>query len=229
MLNARVIKQRRNLLVDVALRAPAGSAIAVFGPSGAGKSTVLSCIAGFEEPDDGHVSLSDVQLFPPSLPLYARPIGYMTQDADLFPHLTVAENVEFGITHPDDRLWTAELRDRLQLGTLWKAGASQISGGQARRVALARMLAKRPALVLLDEPFTGLDRHIVRELIENLRKWQARLGFAMIVVDHDVLVLERLCPQALVLEAGGVVQFGAWDDLRKAPATPLLECLLEPL
>lgn len=223
------MKRRRDFVVDVAISMVAGSAIGLFGPSGAGKSSVLSCIAGLEEPDDGFVRIGEAQLFPPSTALYVRPIGYMTQDANVFPHLTVAENVGFGVNGPRDREWIAELRDRLELRSLWTVAASRVSGGQARRVALARMLARRPALVLLDEPFAGLDRTTVRALLEDLLAWQVRLGFSMIVVDHQVQVLERLCSQAIVLEAGRLVQSGTWGELRRTPATPLLAQLLEPL
>jgi molybdate transport system ATP-binding protein len=235
MLKAHIIKKRRDLQVDVALELEAGSAVGLFGASGAGKSTVLACIAGIEEPDDGFVQLNGLQLFPPSLPLHRRPLGYMTQEPGLFPHLSVSENIHFGIssslaaTAPQQQ-WIDTLRDRLQLGPLWHAPAALISGGQARRVALARMLARKPPLILLDEPFAGLDRQLVRELIDDLIFWSQQIGFSMIAVDHQAEVLKRLCPQqAIVLEQGRVVQRGSWSELCNAPATPLLGSLLAPL
>jgi molybdate transport system ATP-binding protein len=235
MLKAHIIKKRREIQVDVALELEAGSAVGLFGASGAGKSTVLACIAGIEEPDDGFVQLNGLQLFPPSLPLHRRLLGYMTQEPGLFPHLSVAENIHFGIsksvaaTAPQQE-WIATLRDRLQLGPLWHAPAALISGGQARRVALARMLARKPPLVLLDEPFAGLDRQLVRELIDDLIFWSQQIGFSMIAVDHQAEVLKRLCPQqAIVLEQGRVVQRGSWNELCNAPATLLLRSLLAPL
>jgi ABC-type sulfate/molybdate transport systems ATPase subunit len=124
----------------------------------------------------------------------------------------------------------ATLRDRLQLGPLWHASAARISGGQARRVALGRMLARKPRLVLLDEPFAGLDRQLVRELIDDLLLWRKSIGFSMIAVDHQAEVLRRLCPdRAIVMEQGRAVQQGSWDELYAAPATPLLQSLLNPL
>ena len=235
MLKAHIIKKRRDLQVDVTLELEAGSAVGLFGASGAGKSTVLACIAGIEEPDDGFVQLNGLQLFPPSLPLHRRPLGYMTQEPGLFPHLSVSENIHFGIssslaaTAPQQQ-WIETLRDRLQLGPLWHAPAALISGGQARRVALARMLARKPPLVLLDEPFAGLDRQLVRELIDDLIFWSRQIGFSIIAVDHQAEVLKRLCPQqAIVLEQGRVVQRGSWTELCNAPATPLLGSLLAPL
>jgi molybdate transport system ATP-binding protein len=235
MLKVHIIKKRRDLQVDVALELEAGSAVGLFGASGAGKSTVLACVAGIEEPDDGFVQLNGLQLFSPSLPLHRRPLGYMTQEPGLFPHLSVSENIHFGIssslaaTAPQQQ-WIDTLRDRLQLGPLWHAPAALISGGQARRVALARMLARKPPLILLDEPFAGLDRQLVRELIDDLIFWSQQIGFSMIAVDHQAEVLKRLCPQqAIVLEQGRVVQRGSWSELCNAPATPLLGSLLAPL
>jgi ABC-type sulfate/molybdate transport systems ATPase subunit len=235
MLKAHIIKKRRDLQVNVMLELKAGSSVGLFGASGAGKSTVLACIAGIEAPDDGFVRLNGLQLFPPSLPLHRRPLGYLTQEPGLFPHLSVSENISFGISHelaasPEHRQWINTLRDRLQLSALWNAPASLISGGQARRVALARMLARKPPLVLLDEPFAGLDRQLVRELIDDLVFWSRQIGFSMIAVDHQAQVLQRLCPQqAIVIEQGKIVQSGSWCELHNAPATPLLQSLLAPL
>jgi ABC-type sulfate/molybdate transport systems ATPase subunit len=167
--------------------------------------------------------------------LHRRPLGYLTQEPGLFPHLSVSENISFGISRETaatsgQQQWIATLRDRLQLSALWNAPASLISGGQARRVALARMLARKPPLVLLDEPFAGLDRQLVRELIDDLIFWGRQIGFSTIAVDHQAEVLQRLCPQqAIVIEQGKIVQRGSWCDLHNAPATPLLQSLLAPL
>ncbi len=234
MLKARITKQRRELSVDVALELARPESLGLFGASGVGKSTVLACIAGIEQPDGGSVVLGEQRLFPPALPLHLRRLGYLTQEPGLFPHLSVAENVAFGIpsrSNGDSQAtWIATLRDRLQLGPLWHAPASRISGGQARRVSLARMLARRPPLVLLDEPFSGLDRQLVRELIDNLVAWSKQLGFSMIAVDHQPEVLRRLCPRRVaVMEQGRIVQMGSWEELHAAPATPLLRSLLAPL
>ena len=120
MLKAHIIKKRRDLQVDVTLELEPGSAVGLFGASGAGKSTVLACIAGIEQPDAGFVQLNGQQLFPPSLPLHRRALGYMTQEPGLFPHLSVSENIQFGISKSlaattQQQQWIATLRDRLQL------------------------------------------------------------------------------------------------------------------
>lgn len=233
MLDAQITKKRREFTIQVSLKLEAGASLGLFGASGAGKSTILACIAGIEEPDEGYVEVNHLKLFPPPLPLYKRPIGYLTQEPALFPHLSVSENVCFGIPKKSEkeyRDWVATLRDRLQLTPLWDVPASLLSGGQARRVGLARMLARKPRLVLLDEPFAGLDRQLVRELIDSLVSWNETMGFGMIAVDHQAEVLRRLCPrQAVVLEQGRIVQSGSWNEFCTAPATPLLRSLLSPL
>lgn len=232
MLDAHIVKERPRFTVDVAVRVRSGEACGLFGVSGSGKSTVLACIAGAEAPDGGHVTVDAVTVFPPPLPLHQRQVGYLTQDANLFPHLRVADNVWFGLTNGNrdaNAPWIAELRERLQLGPIWHAPATAISGGQARRVALARMLARKPPIVLLDEPFSGLDRHLVRELVSAIVQWQAELGFTMLVVGHECDVLERLCPRAIAIEDGRTVQDAPWAELRTKPATPLLAQLLAPL
>jgi ABC-type sulfate/molybdate transport systems ATPase subunit len=193
---------------------------------------VLSCIAGIEQPDGGFVRMNDRFLFPPPLPLRQRPVGYLTQEPHLFPHLSVASNVAFGLgkrPSRDESAWLQHIRDSLNLGDIWTASAARISGGQARRVAVARMLARRPPLVLLDEPFTGLDRQLVRELIDALLVWKREIGFGMIVVDHQSEVLERLCSCLAIIDRGKIVQEGSWDAIRTAPADPSLGQLLNPL
>lgn len=227
MLEVAIRKRRRAMVVEAEFRLEAGAALALFGPSAAGKSTVLACIAGLDAPGQGAVRWQGVNWFPPQLPLHRRQLGYLTQSANLFPHLTVAENVAFGLPRRDTA-WLDQLRQRLALEECWPARAQQISGGQARRVALARMLARKPPLVLLDEPFAGLDRSAVRELIAALLEWRRELGFTLIVVDHQADVVSQLAPRALVMDQGRVTLAGTWEELRRS-ASPTLAALLAPL
>ncbi len=230
MLDAHIVKKRRPFTVDVRIHLRSGEKLGLFGASGAGKSTVLSCLAGIETPDDGEISFGDLRLFPPSMPLYRRPLGYLTQSDWLFPHLSVGENVCFGLRKHEveaGKKWIEELAERLDLSPLWNESVKRISGGQARRVALARMLARRPTLVLLDEPFTALDRPAMNELIAALLEWHAVLGFTLVAVDHRAEILEKLCPSAAVIECGRIVQEGSWSALEATPATPLLAKLLD--
>jgi molybdate transport system ATP-binding protein len=229
MLDARIIKARSAFTVDVRINAAPGDSLALFGASGAGKSTVLSCIAGLENPDDGEIRFGDDILFPPPRPLNQRGIGYLTQEDLLFPHMTVAGNVCFGLDALNgarNENWVATLKDRLAIGTIWNQSARGISGGQARRVALARMLARQPRLVLLDEPFAGLDRPTMSELVNDLIEWHRELRFTMIAVDHRAEILERLCRSVAVIENGRIVQRGSWQEIAAAPSTPLLARLL---
>jgi molybdate transport system ATP-binding protein len=223
MLEAHVVKARPAFTVDVYLRVNRGERRALFGASGAGKSTILSCIAGLEAPDSGEIRFGALKLFPPSTPLHTRPLAYLTQQDRLFPHLSVAENVCFGVSERDGAIpWIDELRGRLALDAIWDHSVRRISGGQARRVALARMLARRPPLVLLDEPFTALDRPTITELIATILQWHRELRFTLVAVDHRLEILEKLCKSVSVIEAGRVVQQGDWPTLRAQPATPRL-------
>lgn len=229
MLDAHIVKARRTFTVDVRIQLQPGERLGLFGASGAGKSTILSCLAGIETPDAGEIVFRDHRLFPVGLPLYQRPLAYLTQSDWLFPHLSVADNVCFGIkNHKSDgtKEWIEELAKRLDLTSLWNESARQISGGQARRVALARMLARRPQLVLLDEPFTAIDRPTMNDLICALLEWQAALGFTLIAVDHRPEILEKLGTRVAAIESGRIVQEGSWSVLTAAPATPLLARLL---
>lgn len=233
MLEVSLRKQRRGMTVEVAFELASGDAFGLFGPSGAGKSTVLACLAGLETPDAGEIRFDGRPLFPPVLALHRRPVGYLTQEPNLFPHLTVAENVAFGLPRrrartSEQRDWLERLRRQLHLEDCWDAPAPHISAGQARRAALARMLARRPALVLLDEPFAGLDRSLVRGLVEDLLGWRQALGFSLIAVDHQAEVLSRLCPQVLAMDAGRIVQRGTWDELQQTAGAALRE-LLNPI
>jgi len=231
MLDAHIVKARPEFVVDVKIRLERGVRLAIFGASGAGKSTVLSCIAGLELPDAGRISFGHFTLFPPPLALHRRPLAYMTQKDLLFPHLTVAENVRFGLRDllaNGNARWIDELRERLGLRPVWTSPAGKISGGQARRVAMARMLARRPPLVLLDEPFASLDRPLIVELTQALIEWQRKLNFTLVAVDHRSDVLRGICPRAIVMERGRVVQDGDWNEISSVPATPLIERLLAP-
>ncbi|MGH9414620.1 MAG: ATP-binding cassette domain-containing protein [Terriglobales bacterium] len=232
MLEVAVRKRRRNGSVEAEFALGTGSALALFGASGAGKSTVLHCIAGLERPDAGRIVMDGEKWFPPPLALHARRVGYLAQQPCLFPHLSVAENVSFGMPRAERRAassaWVRELRQRLDLDGCWKAPARSLSGGQAQRVALARMLARRPPLVLLDEPFTGLDRGATREMLEALLGWRAEIGFTLIAVDHQPEVLEQMTEAVVWMEQGRAQASESWESLRRR-REPALQRLLEQL
>ena len=219
------------MTVDVVLRIETpGSIVGLFGPSGAGKSTLLSCIAGLEPLDDGHIVVDGRRMDRPFVPLHRRGIGYLPQDSALFPHLDVARNVTYarGANEDAQRAWIAELRERLDLDALWRTPVARLSGGQTRRVALARMLASQPSLVLLDEPFAGLDRGVARVLLETLHEWHRRHAMTAIVVDHTLDVLERIASRIVAMEDGRVAQDASTETIRARPATRTLGQLIAP-
>ncbi|MGH9488837.1 MAG: ATP-binding cassette domain-containing protein [Terriglobales bacterium] len=233
MLSVAIRKQRRSLAVEAAFALAAGDALALFGRSGAGKTTILNCIAGLEQPDAGRIACDAQIWFPPPLPPHRRHLGYFSQQPCLFPHLNVADNVVFGLPRAQRRSplspWLRQLRARLALDQCWTAPVASLSGGQARRVALARMLAPAPSLLLLDEPFAGLDRLNVRDLLQALCEWRQQLGFTLVVVDHQPELLRALTGQVIYLDQGRMAApQQSWDELSRHPDAALQD-LLRPL
>ncbi len=205
----------------VTFAAPAGAITALLGPSGAGKSTILRLIAGLEPPDGGHVAIDGVDVT--DVPVRRRGVGFVFQGYALFDHMTVAENVAFGLSvrgEPraaiDARV--AELLAKVQLADLGARRPGQLSGGQRQRVAFARALAVRPRVLLLDEPFGALDTRVRVEL----REWLARLhhdsGVTTLLVTHDQDEAFELAAHIVVLVDGRVAQAGAPAALRAQPA-----------
>ncbi|MDA8390743.1 MAG: ATP-binding cassette domain-containing protein [Gammaproteobacteria bacterium] len=223
MLDCHIIKHRADFTVDVALRAGVHARLGIFGDSAAGKSTVLACLAGIETPDAGYIHWDGQRWYPPPCPLHQRRIGYLSQRERLFPHLTVEENVLFALDRrqrASEEVWITELRAGLGLDTLWKKPATTLSGGQVRRAALARSLCRRPPLVLLDEPFVGLDRPRIRSLCGVLCDWQARLGFTLLLVDHDPAVMRSLCETVIIMQHGRIASTCAARQLRADAQEP---------
>lgn len=203
-----------------------GELFAILGPSGCGKSTLLRVIAGLERPDSGLVILGERDIT--ARPVHKRRIALVPQEGALFPHLTVAQNVAFGLSgsarlfglrradaHPDVR----RLLDLLHIGDLALRMPAQISGGQAQRVALARALACGPELVLLDEPFSALDAALRHSVRSDIRSTLREFGVAAIVVTHDQEEALSLAQRVAVMRAGRIVQVGTPDEVYHRPAT----------
>lgn len=178
-LNAHVVAQVDDFRVDVALTAGVGVTV-LFGPSGAGKSTVLRAIAGLIPLSAGHVRFDGNEWT--RLPPEKREVGYVFQNAALFPHLTVADNIAFGApTSEDARRWL----ERLQLKNMADRKPASLSGGEAQRVALARALARRPRVLLLDEPFASLDDSMRDTLLREVKTLVAEEALVALLVTHD--------------------------------------------
>ena len=202
------------------------STLGLLGASGSGKSLSLAAIAGLETPDAGRIVLNGRVLFDSKagvdLPPAARRIGLVFQDYALFPHLTVRQNIAFGLhglLRAERARRTAEYSRLTRIEDLLDRYPSQLSGGQRQRVALARALAMQPDALLLDEPFSGLDPHLRRHMEEDLRAVLANYPGAIVLVTHDRSEAFRLCDQLVVLSEGGVAAAGPRHDLFARPET----------
>jgi len=178
----------RTVLDHVSLQVATGEVVALLGPSGAGKSTLLRVIAGVLTADGGSVWLDDRDIT--ALPAHRRNIGLVFQDEQLFPHLTVAGNIGFGLRMQGIARALAaarvdELLHLIGLTAFANRPVTQLSGGEAKRVALARSLAPRPAVLLLDEPLTGLDRDLHDRLAGELAALLRATGTTALLVTHD--------------------------------------------
>ena len=206
---------------DVSLGIRDGEFLVLLGPSGCGKTTTLRMVAGFIEPTAGHVKLggSDVTLLPP----WKRNAGMVFQSYALFPHLTVAQNVAFGLEMR--KLAKADIERRVEetlaLVRLTGYGARlprQLSGGQQQRVALARALAIRPDVLLLDEPLSNLDAKLRQEVRVEIRELQRQLGLTTVMVTHDQEEALTMADRLVVMSEGSVRQVGSQRDLYERPA-----------
>jgi molybdate transport system ATP-binding protein len=205
---------RDSFELDVAAGFPAGITI-VFGPSGAGKTTLLECIAGLLIADCGRVATGNQVFFDRALkvdvPVRKRKIGYVFQDLALFPHLTVQQNIEYGIRELNAALRVDKTRtilDSFRISSLRDRKPSQISGGERQRVALARSLVTDPCLLLLDEPLAALDGTTKTKIVEDLRIWNAAHCIPILYVTHSREEVTALGDQVLKLEAGKIISQG---------------------
>ncbi len=198
----------------------AGEFFALLGPSGCGKTTLLRMLAGFESPDDGRILLGgrDIgQVLP-----HQRPINMMFQNYALFPHLSVRDNIAFGLKRAgmargaiDSRV--AEMVALVKLEGLEKRKPDQLSGGQKQRVALARSLARRPQVLLLDEPLAALDKKLRESTQAELMELQRRLGMTFIIVTHDQEEAMTMATRIGVMNTGRLEQVASARDLYEAP------------
>jgi putative spermidine/putrescine transport system ATP-binding protein len=206
---------------DVSLRVEEGELVALLGPSGCGKTTTLRMIAGFIEPTAGRIVIGgrDVTWDPP----YRRDTGMVFQSYALFPHMTVAQNVAFGLEMRKVARAEAEMRVRralelVRLGHLAERLPRQLSGGQQQRVALARALVVNPGVFLLDEPLSNLDAKLRLEVRVEIRELQKRLGLTTVFVTHDQEEALTLADRLVVLDHGVVQQVGTPEELYESPA-----------
>jgi putative spermidine/putrescine transport system ATP-binding protein len=199
-----------------------GEFFTLLGPSGSGKTTTLRVIAGFEQPDEGHVELAglDVTRVPPS----ERDVNTVFQDYALFPHMTVQENVEYGLRvkgvgRRDRRIKAQEVLDRVRLPQVASRKPLQLSGGQRQRVALARAIVNSPSVLLLDEPLGALDLKLRQEMQVFLKALQRDLGITFVYVTHDQEEALTMSDRMAVFNEGRIEQVGAPAEVYEHPQT----------
>ncbi len=209
----------------VSLEIAAGEFFALLGPSGCGKTTLLRMLAGFEVPDAGRVLIDGIDMA--DVPPYRRPVNMMFQSYALFPHMSVADNIAFGLKQA--RLPAREIADRVasilelvKLAPLAKRRPQQLSGGERQRVALARALAKEPKLVLLDEPLAALDRKLREETRFELVRIQQRVVITFLMVTHDQEEAMSMASRVAVMSEGKIVQLGTPRDIYENPVSRLV-------
>jgi sulfate transport system ATP-binding protein len=219
-------------LQQVSVAIPEGSLTALLGPSGSGKSTLLRVIAGLEQPDEGQVLLGDEDVT--DRPARARGVGMVFQHYAAFKHMTVWDNVAFGLTvrrrpRAEIRQRVHELLELVQLEGLAKRYPAQLSGGQRQRMALARALAVEPSVLLLDEPFGALDARVRKELRAWLRRLHDEVHVTTIIVTHDQEEAMEVAGQIVVLNEGRVEQVGSPRELYDSPANEFVMSFVGPV
>jgi sulfate transport system ATP-binding protein len=219
-------------LTDVSVDIPTGRLTALLGPSGGGKSTLLRIIAGLEQPDDGRVFVDGRDVT--DIPVRRRGVGFVFQHYAAFTHLTVRENVAFGLKvarrpKREVRERVDELLDLVQLSGLAHRYPSELSGGQRQRMALARALAVRPSLLLLDEPFGALDAKVRQELRAWLRRLHDEVGATTILVTHDQEEAMELADDIVLINGGRIEQAGSPTMLYDHPANDFVRDFLGPV
>lgn len=212
-------------IADIDLELRRGETLALLGPSGCGKTTLLRTIAGLERPDAGTIEIGGQLVEGPgrSLPPERRRLGMVFQDIALFPHLSVADNVAYGIQHDPDRTRrVAELLDLVGLPDAGPRRPHELSGGMQQRVAVARALAPRPDVILLDEPFANLDLSLRTQLRGELRRILHATGSSAILVTHDQGEALTLADRVAVMRRGAIDQVDTPERVYAMPATPFV-------
>ncbi|MEI7611024.1 MAG: molybdenum ABC transporter ATP-binding protein, partial [Rhodospirillaceae bacterium] len=215
--------------LDVAFEAPGRGVTALFGPSGCGKTTVLRCVAGLQRLADGHFSLGGevwqdgARVF---RPVHQRPVGYVFQEASLFAHLAVRDNLLYGHRRTVGRgapetIGFDEVVTLLGLEALLERAPLRLSGGERQRVAIGRALLSQPKLLLMDEPLSALDRLSKNEILPYLERLHGALSVPVLYVSHDLSEVERLADHLVLLEAGRVSAAGPLAALQADPTLPL--------
>jgi molybdate transport system ATP-binding protein len=205
-------RQSPKFVLDLALEFSPGVTI-VFGPSGAGKSTLLDCVAGLLKPQTGKITIDGKTLFDTDTKIDVRSeyrqIGYVFQSLALFPHMTVLQNVTYGLANlpPEQKALRAnEILTAFHVSTFQSRKPRELSGGEQQRVALARTLVTQPRVLLLDEPMTGLDAELKASITQDLLNWNAQHNIPILYVTHSKEEAAALGGRLVFLKNGKVVE-----------------------
>jgi molybdate transport system ATP-binding protein len=220
---ARIQYPLAQFTLDVMFEAEPGVTV-LFGTSGAGKTTVLNCLAGIAKPTAGEIKLGDQVLFSDAastnVPVHRRNIGYLLQGLALFPHMTVSQNVAYGLADRTDAARSVpEILERFRVAHLASRLPREISGGERQRVALARALVRQPRLLLLDEPMSALDAPTKQHIMDDLHDWNQGARIPIIYVTHDRAEVFSLAERVLAIEQGKIVADGTPASVLYAPRT----------
>jgi molybdate transport system ATP-binding protein len=227
MITARFTAALGSFRLNTAFEIPGNGVTALFGPSGCGKTTVLRCMAGLARLDDGHLAINgdvwqDGRRF---VPPHRRPIGYVFQEASLFPHMSVRDNLLYGFKRAK-ALYPAvafdDVVDLLGIGRLFDRPPTLLSGGERQRVAIGRALLSQPRLLLMDEPLSALDRFSKDDILPYLERLHGALSIPVVYVSHDIAEVERLADTLVLMKDGTVQAAGTLQDLLADPALPLV-------
>lgn len=207
--------------------------LGILGRSGCGKSVTLKCIAGILQPEKGKIQLDDRVLYDSerniSRKARERRIGYLFQNYALFPNLTVLENICFSLKQSDreGQAYARELLERFYLTEVADSYPAILSGGQQQRTAMARMLAARPEVLLLDEPFSALDSFLRREMEREVREVLKSFGGVSILVSHNKEEIRRLTQRCMVMEQGKIAEFGRTEEIFSRPGSAEGQLLID--
>ncbi len=210
---------------DVSFTVAAGTLVTLLGPSGCGKTTILRLVAGLELPSEGRVLIGGEDVT--DVGAAERDVSMVFQSYALFPHMSVIENVRYGLVVSGTKTPDAEARAREALATVGLTGyddrlPSELSGGQQQRVAVARALVLEPSVLLFDEPLSNLDARLRRQMREEIRDLQRRLGLTVVYVTHDQAEAMAVSDRIVVMDRGGIAQEGAPRELYERPSNPFV-------
>jgi molybdate transport system ATP-binding protein len=223
--------------LDIAFEAKQGEILAISGPSGAGKTTVLRILAGLTTAETGHIQIdqetwldTDQKI---NLPTRHRSIGFVFQDFALFPHMTVRKQLEFALPKNSDTQLINELLELMDLEALQHLRPALLSGGQQQRVAIARAIARKPRVLLLDEPLSALDDEMRGKLRDYILKARQRYHMTILLVSHHLPDIFRLADSVITLDQGRIVRQGTPADVfpqeKNGPAPDIIATILRIL